>query len=64
MGSIIGATRIAAGQHFPSDVLVGAAAGTAIGLLIPWLHRRSSRAQLSVTATPQSFGLALAIDQL
>jgi membrane-associated phospholipid phosphatase len=64
MGGIIGATRIAAGQHFPTDVLAGAVAGTTFGLLIPWLHRRSSHAQVSMTATPQSFGVALAIDSL
>lgn len=34
-----GALRIAAGKHFYSDVLVGAIAGTAIGLLIPAAHR-------------------------
>ena len=34
-----GALRIAAGKHFYSDVLVGAIAGTAIGLAIPAAHR-------------------------
>lgn len=63
-GSIIGGTRIAAGKHFPSDVLVGAAAGTAFGLLIPWLHRRSPQAQLSITTTAQSVGVALVISHL
>jgi membrane-associated phospholipid phosphatase len=63
-GSGIGATRIAAGKHFPSDVLVGAVTGAAFGLLIPWLHRRNDRAQLSVIASPDSFGLVLAITAL
>jgi membrane-associated phospholipid phosphatase len=63
-GSVIGATRIAAGKHFPSDVLVGAAVGSAFGLLIPWLHRQGPRAQISVMATPQSFGLSVAISDL
>jgi membrane-associated phospholipid phosphatase len=62
-GSGVGVARIAAGKHFPSDVLVGAVTGAAIGLLIPWLHRRSSGAQLSVTATADGFGLALTLDQ-
>jgi membrane-associated phospholipid phosphatase len=32
--------RIAAGKHYLSDVLVGAATGTGSGLLFPWMHRR------------------------
>jgi membrane-associated phospholipid phosphatase len=63
-GSLIGASRIAAGKHFPSDVLVGAAVGSAFGLLIPWLHRERSSAQLSVAATPHSFGITLAFSNL
>jgi membrane-associated phospholipid phosphatase len=63
-GGAIAATRIAAGKHFPSDVLVGAAAGAAIGLAIPWLHRKSERAHVSFSATPQSFGVSLTIHQL
>ena len=30
-----------AGFHFPSDVLVGAAVGTTLGVLVPWLHTRA-----------------------
>ncbi|HTU63946.1 MAG TPA: phosphatase PAP2 family protein [Polyangiales bacterium] len=63
-GGVIGATRIAAGKHFPSDVLVGAAAGTAIGLVVPWLHRKSEEVQLSFSATPSGFGVSLTIHQL
>ena len=32
--------RVAAGKHFYTDVLTGAIVGSAIGLLIPYLHRR------------------------
>jgi len=35
----VGALRVAAGHHFPSDVIVGALVGSSIGLLIPELHR-------------------------
>ena len=63
-GAGIGATRITAGKHFPTDVLAGAAAGAAIGLAIPWLHRNSPPAQLSFAATPESFGVSLTIHQL
>ncbi len=41
--ALAGATanlRVRAGQHFPSDVLVGAAVGSALGYLIPRLHYR------------------------
>ncbi len=34
--------RLAADQHWLTDVVAGAAAGSAIGFLVPWLHRRTS----------------------
>jgi membrane-associated phospholipid phosphatase len=44
IGTMSGATAIAfvrheTGLHYNSDLLVGAAIGTAIGYTIPWLHR-------------------------
>jgi len=39
---IEGVLRVLSGHHFPSDVLVGAGVGTALGLLIPYLHLRHS----------------------
>jgi hypothetical protein len=38
MASGVGSLRIAAGKHFLSDVLVGAAVGSLFGYLIPRLH--------------------------
>ena len=38
MGTLVGIGRVAAGNHFYSDVLVGMAAGVAIGVGVPWLH--------------------------
>ena len=35
--------RVYSGDHFPTDVIAGAVAGSAIGLLIPALHRRTAR---------------------
>ena len=30
--------RVAAGEHFPTDFVVGAVAGVGVGFLIPWLN--------------------------
>ena len=41
-GALAGATstlRVAAGQHFPSDVVVGAGIGILTGVTVPLLHR-------------------------
>jgi membrane-associated phospholipid phosphatase len=38
--AITGYLRIAADKHYASDVLVGAAAGSAVGFIIPTLHHR------------------------
>jgi hypothetical protein len=38
LAAMDGCLRVTAGYHFPSDVLVGAAVGTAIGVVVPWLH--------------------------
>lgn len=35
----VGALRVAAGRHFPTDVLAGAGIGALIGWLIPTVHR-------------------------
>jgi membrane-associated phospholipid phosphatase len=34
----VGALRVVAGQHFPTDVIAGAALGSAIGWLVPTIH--------------------------
>jgi len=37
--SVVGYLRYEAGMHFPTDILVGAVVGSAIGYAIPWMHR-------------------------
>jgi membrane-associated phospholipid phosphatase len=34
----VGALRVAAGQHFPTDIIAGAALGSGIGWLVPTIH--------------------------
>jgi membrane-associated phospholipid phosphatase len=40
IASIEPVLRVYSGDHFPTDVIIGAVAGSAIGLLVPALHRR------------------------
>ena len=49
------ALRVASGNHFTTDVLAGAAIGTAIGIGVPALHTLFADQDLEVSASP--FGL-------
>lgn len=42
--TLVGVSRVAAGSHFPSDVLVGAALGAGVGLALPAMHDLPVRA--------------------
>lgn len=59
LGTSVAVERVLAGRHFPSDVIVGAVVGTGIGILIPWLHHRSSEGQVPFAAAPSPGGLTL-----
>jgi len=39
--------RVGAGAHFPTDVLAGAVVGSAVGYLIPYLHRKNTDSDLT-----------------
>jgi membrane-associated phospholipid phosphatase len=55
--------RIAADRHYFTDVVAGAAVGTAVGVGVPFLfHHQGGEHRLTLVpvATPQSTGLALA----
>jgi len=41
--SITGYLRIEAGKHFPTDVIVGAVIGSAIGYYLPEIHRKNNQ---------------------
>jgi hypothetical protein len=64
-GVATGATaymRHKAGEHFPSDILVGTAVGTLSGLLVPRLHRSKLVKDHKISLIPytgQASGLAL-----
>jgi membrane-associated phospholipid phosphatase len=59
VGVSVGLERVYAGRHFPSDVLVGAAAGTLVGLAVPWLHARARIGPGTLDVAPASGGALL-----
>lgn len=54
VAAVAGAARIASDQHFLTDVLVGAAAGSAIGWFVPWIHYRMGRGPEATASSPSS----------
>lgn len=54
-----GFLRYKGGKHYPSDVIVGLAAGALVGLAIPTLHRPSKNNKLSLSVLPTNEGLGL-----
>jgi membrane-associated phospholipid phosphatase len=57
LAAFTGYLRIAADKHYLSDVLVGAAVGTATGVLIPWLHARGDRDGVRASVAPSQLVL-------
>lgn len=55
VGASVGVERVLAGRHFPSDVIVGAIAGTAVGIGVPWLHTTTPR--VTVVPSPRGIGI-------
>ena len=45
LAAMEGGLRVLSGYHYPTDVLVGGAVGSAIGLIVPWLHTASAATQ-------------------
>jgi len=62
LASVTAVARVEAGKHFWTDVIVGAAVGTGIGLLVPALHRSrvlGQRVGLSLAPTRRGSLLVL-----
>ncbi|MCC9137050.1 phosphatase PAP2 family protein [Pontibacter silvestris] len=55
----VGYLRMRAGKHFLSDNLVGYAIGASIGILVPELHKRSSKVSLTPASTGMYNGMAI-----
>jgi membrane-associated phospholipid phosphatase len=53
VAALMGVLRVAAGKHYPSDVLVGAGMGALVGWLVPLLHKNSMQ-QNSAQETTRS----------
>ena len=61
VGVLVGSARLLSGQHFPTDVLVGACVGTSLGLLVPALHHTPVQLQLSTQGAGLGISLPLAL---
>jgi membrane-associated phospholipid phosphatase len=53
-GGTTGVLRVLAGKHFPSDVALGALVGSAVGMVVPRLHRRH---EVTVAVSPGGVSL-------
>lgn len=67
LAATTGVLRVVAGDHFPSDVLVGAVTGIGWGLFVPWTHEvgrdrgSARRAALGPLYVEGGFGAAIRI---
>jgi undecaprenyl-diphosphatase len=60
--SFVGYERVRSGNHFPTDVLAGAAAGGVVGVLVPHLHRHAQDApNVWIGVQPVPGGAALGV---
>jgi membrane-associated phospholipid phosphatase len=59
-GATVATAMVLSGAHFPTDVAMGAVAGTAVGTVVPLLHLRPwKRVRLGLVPGPGGRGLAL-----
>jgi membrane-associated phospholipid phosphatase len=62
--TLMGVLRVAAGKHYPSDVVVGAVMGSLVGWLVPTLHKTNAESpgqatsgQARMLAVPRGIGI-------
>ena len=55
--AFVAVSRVISGDHFPSDVMTGAAVGSLYGYLIPALHKRRMTFAPSITGSTASLNL-------
>lgn len=56
--SFVSYERVRAGEHFPTDVIMGSLAGAGIGVLVPHLHHRPHTTEREYCAPPVWIGYA------
>lgn len=61
LASFVAVGRVAAGKHFPTDVLTGAAVGASVGTLIPALHDAPVLVVPTVNATGAGLDVSLTL---
>jgi len=59
LGTSVALERVLAGYHFPTDVIAGAAMGTAVGVAVPWLHARRQSDVGTLALQPRSDGAGI-----
>lgn len=57
LSTTVGIGRVLGGEHFPSDVVAGAAIGASVGWLVPELHRRRVNVAFGVADGARSVSL-------
>jgi membrane-associated phospholipid phosphatase len=63
LASTVSLLRVTSGAHFISDIVVGAAVGSTLGYVIPYLHRTNTTAvSLSPLIAPDYRGFSLSIN--
>lgn len=60
LASVAAILRVASGNHFMTDVLAGALIGTAVGIGIPWLHKRVGTSSITSSVSPFSLAFGIA----
>lgn len=61
--TLTGVLRVAAGYHYPTDVLAGAVVGSAIGMIIPALHYNKKATKISLFCDGLRMGIVYSFDK-